>query len=293
MLKYEGTVYRPPSEARSLLIQATIGCSYNRCAFCALYKDKQFRVRTDEEIESDLLWAGRNCRYVDRVFLCDGDALCLSTDRLLKIMARCAELFSECRAVNVYGNTRDVLAKGYNDLRRLAEAGMKIVYIGAESGSDAVLRSVNKGSNAEETAEAIRLIEDAGMKASVTFISGLGGRALTKEHAVESGRLISRTAPSYFSLLTLVLTPDMPLYRQALEGSFIPLRTEEVLSETELLFESISLPENTESSVCPGQYRQAQCIFRSNHVSNALPLRGTFPQDKQALISALRSSHKV
>lgn len=281
IIHYEEPVFRPPSEAYSLIIQATIGCSYNRCEFCALYAGKSFRIRPTEDILAELEWARKRYRRVEKIFLCDGDALCLSTDRLCVILDRCKELFPECRSVNVYGNARDVFAKGENELRILAEKGVRIIYIGAESGSDRVLKYVNKGSSRDDMAKAVKMIESSGISASVTFISGLGGREMLEEHAVESGKLVSETAPSYFSLLTLTLTPEMPLYLKARSGEFHPLDTSEVIRETELFFENISLP------------KTAHSIFRSNHVSNALPLRGTLPEDKENILFKLKQYNKL
>lgn len=291
-IKYEGDIYRPPSEAYSLLIQATVGCSYNKCAFCALYSKKQFRVRSREEIMADLEAGRRLYGRVEKLFFCDGDALCLSTDRLSELLDYSRKLFPECRQISVYGNARDVLAKGCDDLKKLAEKGLGIIYIGAESGSDRVLAEVNKGSTRDDMAKAIRMIEESGIKASVTFISGLGGRENMEEHARESGRLVSETAPSYCSLLTLILTPEMPLYSAAERGEFIPLSTGEVVRETEIFFENILLPERLEYESVPGYFRKPRCVFRSNHVSNALVLKGSFPEDRERLIEAVRAAER-
>lgn len=288
MIKYEGNVFRPPSEANSLLVQATIGCSYNRCAFCALYKGEKFRVRELDEILSDFKWARSRYRYVEKIFLCDGDALCLSMEKLLAILKNCRELFPECRSINVYGNARDVLAKGPDNLKLLKENGVGIIYIGAESGSDKVLEYVNKGSDSKDMEMAIRMTEDSGIKASVTLISGLGGRKMMEEHAVKSAELISKTAPSYFSFLTLVLTPEMDLYKKCCDGEFITLSTNEVFKETIIFFENLNLPEKIESVCQSGIYRDVNCIFRSNHASNALMLRGELPRDRQQIISVLK-----
>lgn len=277
MIRYEEPVFRPPSEAYSLIIQATIGCSYNRCEFCALYTGKDFRIRPLEEILNELEWAREHYLRVEKIFLCDGDALCLSTDRLCAILDKCRDLFPECRSVNVYGNARDVLAKGKDELQVLAEKGVKIIYIGAESGSDRVLSYVNKGSTRDDMAKAIRLIESSGISASVTFISGLGGRDMLEEHAIESARLVSETAPSFFSLLTLTLTPEMPLFNKVRLGEFVPLDTSAVVRETVLFFENIDLP------------KTVKCVFRSNHVSNVFPLRGTLPEDKEFILNTLKN----
>ena len=289
---YEGDIYRPPSEGYSLLIQATVGCSYNKCAFCALYSKKKFRVRSREEIFADLEAGRKLYKRVEKLFFCDGDALCLSTERLSELLDYSRSLFPECRQISVYGNARDVIVKGVEDLKLLAGKGLGIIYIGAESGSDRVLSAVNKGSSRDDMAKAIRMIEESGIKASVTFISGLGGRENMEEHARESGRLVSETAPSYFSLLTLILTPEMPLYSSAARAEFIPLSTGEVIRETEIFFENISLPDRLEYESEPGRFRSPECVFRSNHVSNALVLKGTFPEDRERLLEMVRSAEK-
>jgi len=287
MIKYEGNVYRPPSEAYSLLIQATIGCSYNRCAFCALYKDEKFRIRDTEDIFAELNWARKRYNRIDKIFLCDGDALCLSMEKLRAILERCRILFPECKSVNVYGNARDVLAKGADNLRTLGKLGVKIVYLGAESGSDEVLRRVNKGSTAADMEKAIRMLEDSGIKASVTLISGLGGRELMEEHAVRSAELISRSAPSYFSFLTLILTPQMELYREKERGNFTALSNVETAEETRLFFEKLALPEKIGSTANHGEMREVCSVFRSNHVSNALALKGELPGDREKILNTI------
>lgn len=272
-MRYEGAIYRPPSEAYSLLVQVTIGCTHNKCTFCSMFKEKRFRVRKIEEVLEDLDMARARYRRVERIFLCDGDALCLATDKLDRILDHIAKLFPECEQVNVYGRANDVLHKTPEELAYLHGKGVKIIYIGAESGSDKVLLDVKKGVTAQQLIEAVQRIEAAGIKASVTFISGLAGRQGWREHAVETGKMISKMNPSYVGLLTLMVEPEAPLYDDIAEGRFELLTPEEVVAETKLLIENIDVTRN--------------CVFRSNHASNYVNLRGDLPRDKERLIKEL------
>ena len=273
-MRYEGDIYRPPSEAYSLLVQVTVGCTHNKCTFCSMFKNKRFHLRDMDEVMEDLEWARRTYRYVDRIFLCDGDALCLSMPKLLKILDRIRELFPECSRVNVYGNAKDVLHKTPEDLRTLHEHGMKMIYLGAESGSEKVLKDICKGVTADQLEEAVHRIEESGIQASVTFISGLAGRDGWQEHAIESGKLISRMNASYVALLTLMVEPAAPLYQKIRSGEFQLLSPEEIIAETYLMLENMN-PEKP-------------CVFRSNHASNYLSLKGDLPRDKAAMLGKLR-----
>ena len=273
-MRYEGDIFRPPSEAYSLLVQVTIGCTHNKCTFCSMFKDKKFRVRDVQEVFEDLEDARRTYRYVERVFLCDGDALCLSNNRMLPILDKVRELFPECKRVNVYGNAKDVLHKTLDELKELREHGLEMVYLGAESGSDKVLQDICKGVNAEQLIEAVHKIEFAGIKASVTFISGLAGKAGWREHAIETGKMVSRMNASYVALLTLMLDPRAPITGQIQRGELELLSPEEVVAETYLMLEHMNPTK--------------PCVFRSNHASNYLSLKGNLPQDKEKLMAKLR-----
>nr|HUM56456.1 radical SAM protein [Bacillota bacterium] len=277
-MRYEGNIYRPPSEARSLLIQVTIGCAHNECTFCSMFKDKKFRVRPMEEIMEDLEDARRTYNFVEKIFLCDGDALCLSFDKLMTILRKIKDIFPECKRVTVYGSPQDVLRKTEEELKGLYEAGVEIIYIGAESGSDKVLKNVKKGADRKEIIESVKKIEEAKIKASVTFISGLGGRELWREHAKESGAMISEMQPSYVGLLTLMTEPEAPLTDDIAKGGFLLLTAEEVVAETLLMLKNINV--------------KKECIFRSNHASNYVSLRGTLPRDKDMMIKQLENAVK-
>ena len=273
-MRYEGDIYRPPSEAYSLLIQVTIGCSHNKCTFCSMFKDKRFRVREISEVLEDLETARKTYRRVEKIFLCDGDALCLSNDKLLVILNRIRELFPECKRVSVYGSAKDVLRKTEEELKTLRENGIGMIYLGAESGSQKVLDAICKGVTREQMIEAVHKIEDAGIKSSVTFISGLAGKAGWEEHAAETGKMISEMNASYVGLLTLMLDPRAPIYGQIQRGEFQLLSGEEVVAETYLVLKHANPTKS--------------CVFRSNHASNYVSLRGDLPQDKERMMAQLK-----
>lgn len=273
-MRYIGDIYRPPSEAYSLLVQVTIGCSHNKCTFCNMYKAKQFKVRKLEEVLEDLAWARSHYNRVERIFLCDGDALCLANHKLLVILDYIKEHFPECERVTTYGRATDVIRKTDEELRELKEHGLEMVYIGAESGSQKILDKVNKGETREELIEGVQRLEKAGIKTSVTFISGLAGPDDWEEHAIETGKMIAEMNASYVSLLTLMLQPPAPLLDDYREGKFKLLTAEEVLAETCLML----------------QYARPSkpCVFRSNHASNYVSLRGNLPMDNESMIASLK-----
>jgi biotin synthase-like enzyme len=273
-MQYIGSVYRPPSEAYSLIIQVTLGCAHNACTFCSMFKDKSFSIRGEEDIFRDLDESRRMYRRVDRIFLADGDALVLKTDGLLRILGKIKALFPECGRVGIYGSPQDVLRKTGVELAALRDAGLGIIYIGAESGSDRVLLDVKKGATRAEIIESIAKIEDAGIAASVTFISGLAGRDGWRDHAICCGTMISQSAPSYVGLLTLMTEPSAPLFDDIGSGRFRLLSPTQIVEETRLMLEYIDI-------------KGRNCVFRSNHASNYLSLRGNLPDDKARMTAQL------
>lgn len=275
-MRYEGSVYRPPSEAYSLIIQVTIGCAHNECTFCSMFKDKKFRIRNVNEVLEDLREARQHYRRVNRIFLADGDALILKNKDLLVILDEIGKLFPECERVGIYGSPQDVLRKTGDELKELLAHGIGIIYIGAESGSDRVLTDIKKGATRAEIIESVKRIEASGIQASVTFISGLSGKDGWKDHAKETGTMISEMEPSYVGLLTLMTEPMAPLYRDIKEGRFQLLSPMEVLEETALLLENINVKKT--------------CVFRSNHASNYLSLKGDLPQDKEKMQKQLKAA---
>jgi len=273
-MRYEGSIYRPPSEAHSLIIQVTIGCAHNKCTFCTMFKDKKFRVRDVAEVMKDLEMARKTYGRVGRIFLADGDALVLTNEKLLTILNRINVLFPECERTTIYGSPQDVIRKKPEELIALHKAGIEMIYIGAESGSDKVLSDVCKGATRAEIIAAVKKIEASGIKASVTFISGLAGKESWEDHAIQSGSMITEMEPSYVGLLTLMTEPGAPLTRDVRSGKFELLSAEEVLGETLLMLKHIDLKKT--------------CVFRSNHASNYVSLRGDLPQDKEKMIAQLR-----
>ncbi|MDD6816789.1 MAG: radical SAM protein [Firmicutes bacterium] len=277
-MRYVGNIYRPPSEAYSLLVQVTIGCSHNKCTFCNMYKDKQFRVRNPQEVLEDLAWAREKYRRVDRIFLCDGDALCLSNRKLLEILDYIRDHFPECERVTSYGRAQDALRKSDEELQELRAHGLSMIYLGAESGSQRVLDQVKKGETREELITGVQKLENNGLATSVTFISGLSGQDGWEEHAIESGKMIAEMNASYVSLLTLMVEPPAPMLDDIRSGKFRYLTPEQVLKETCLLLDH-ARPEKS-------------CVFRSNHASNYVSLRGNLPEDNDRLIGELHRCMK-
>ncbi len=275
-MRYEGDIYRPPSEAYSLLVQVTIGCTHNKCTFCKMFKNKKFRVRALEEVLEDLAWARAKYRRVERMFLCDGDALALSNRRLMPILEYIKENFPECERVTIYGRANDVNKKSMEEMKELYEAGITMVYIGAESGSDEVLKAVNKGVTRQELIDAVRKIEDCGMEASVTFISGLAGKDGWEDHAIQTGTMITEMNPSYVGLLTLIVEPNVPMFDDIQSGKLRLLSPDEVMKETLLMLEHTNVDK--------------KCVFRSNHASNYVSLRGDLPQDKEKMMDMLKKA---
>ena len=241
-----------------------------------MYKNKEFRVRPFESIAEDFCAARSLHPYVERIFLADGDALCLSTDKLMRILDIAGSTFPECTRVSAYSRSSHILRKSEGELKRLREAGLGIVYIGAESGSDEVLRLVDKGETAAQIVEACQKTEAAGIAASVTFVSGLGGKALMVEHAAETGKMIGKMGASFVGLLTLVLTPGTPMHTEMLSGAFAPLSAREVLEELDLILVNADCDKD--------------CVLRSNHPSNLVALKGTLPHDKERLLSQVRQA---
>ena len=275
-MKYEGNVYRPPSEAYSLIIQATIGCSHNTCTFCPMYAGEKFRVRPFEDVFRDLQEARTENPHVERIFYADGDALCLSTDKLLALLGAAYSIFPECTRVSVYGRADNIKTKSDDELRQLKDAGLGMIYLGAESGSDEVLKRVNKGETRAELIEAVQRAEAAGIPVSVTFISGLGGRELLQEHAVDTGTMIGEMGASYVGLLTLLTAPGTPIFHDVMRGKFKQLSTPEVLKELELILENADC--------------KKPCVMRSNHASNRLVIKGTLPADRDRLLAQVRAA---
>ncbi len=274
-MEYEGRVFRPPSEGRSLIIQATIGCSHNRCRFCTMYREKKFRMRSSHEIIEELRGLKNYYDYYKRIFLADGDAMGMPTSELMEILIFIRENIPQINRVGIYAHGKNLLGKSVEDLKKLKDAGLGIVYIGLESGSDKVLDQMEKGISVAECVEGALRAKEAGMKVSVMLISGLGGRKLMREHAVESARAANRIKPNYLSLLTLMLDDSAEIMRDIEDGSFELLGPEEVLDEAKIFLEETNLDKT---------------IFRSNHASNYLAMEGVLGRDKERLLREIEEA---
>ncbi|WP_312907557.1 radical SAM protein [Tissierella praeacuta] len=277
-MRYEGSLYRPPSEAYSLIVQATIGCTHNKCTFCSMYKDKKFRIRNTDEIIEDFKIAREKYKYVKRIFIADGDALAIKTKELVKIFSFVKEFFPECERVGIYGSPRAILSKTNEDLDKLKSLGLGIIYLGVESGSDKILKDIKKGVTREEMVRAGKMVVKSGIELSITLISGIGGQKDSYEHAVESAKIINEINPNYVGLLTLLVEENTPLYEDVKNGQFTLLTPKEILLETKKMVENINV-EN--------------CIFRSNHASNYVALKGTLPKDKDIILSQIEEGLKI
>lgn len=272
-MRYEGSVYRPPSEASSLIVQATIGCSHNQCKFCTMYKDKKFRIRPVADILEDLTWASQQYgSMIERVFLADGDALIMKTKDLLEILNAIKAQFENVRRVGIYGSPQSILLKSEDDLRKLKDAGLGILYLGIESGSAQVLDWMDKGVSPGEMVEAGQKVRRAGIVLSAMVILGLGGAQLSLVHARESAVVCSAIKPEYLSLLTLMTEPGSLLLDMIRTGEFSEPTPEQALRELRELVCGLEL-ENT--------------VLRSNHASNYVSINGRLPKDKDKILGEI------
>lgn len=273
MIQYEGQLYRPPSEADSLILQATIGCSYNRCTFCAMYREKKFRVRPLEELRSEIAWArDHHGSEVHKVFLADGDALIAKTRFLEDVLGELRSSFPNLRRVSCYASPQSLQVRSVEDMARLRSLGLTQLYLGIESGDDRVLTFLDKGVDAAEMVRVALKAHAAGMKLSTMILLGAGGRAGSRAHAEASAAVVSAIKPRFVS--TLVMTPveGTPLWDQSEQGAVDELDPVELAAELRTFLSGLQLNGT---------------IFRSNHASNFLALRGTLPKDKAALLKVL------
>jgi radical SAM superfamily enzyme YgiQ (UPF0313 family) len=286
---YAEPVYRPPSEAYSLLVQATVGCSSaaaGRCYFCnstvfnRTIPEKKFRIRPTDEILEDIEIGGRQYgKGVDKIFLLDSNAMVIKTPELLRIVKKCYGTFPNLKQVACYACCEDILRKTDEELLELRKAGLNLVFVGLESGDQEVLNLINKGVTIENQIEAVVKANKAGIQTSVTVILGLGGKRLSTQHAVNTGKTATKMNPSFFAALTLMVVPGTVLDDMIKRGEF-ELVTDplDVLKEVELMVKNIDAP--------------GPVVFRTNHASNYLPLRGILPMDKERLLNTIRGAMK-
>jgi radical SAM superfamily enzyme YgiQ (UPF0313 family) len=272
VIQYEGDLYRPPSEADSLILQATLGCSYNGCSFCGMYRRKRFRVRPFEELQAEIEWAQAHLPQVRKVFLADGDALVAKPAFLERVLDALHAAFGDLRRVSVYASPQALQVRSVEQMARLRSKGLSLYYLGIESGCDEVLQRLTKGVDAPEMVRVARKAHEAGVKLSTMILLGAGGRELSEAHARGSAEVLNAIQPRFVS--TLVMTPvaDTPLWDEAERGAFDDMQPVELVAELRTLMAGLEL----EGSV-----------FRSNHASNHLTLKGSLPKDKAALLATL------
>ena len=272
-MRYEGKIYRPPSEADSYILQATIGCSWNHCTYCDMYRDKTFRVRDLDETLADIRTAadgfGEN---VTKVFVADGDALVLDLSHWEAILPACRDAFPRLKRVSAYATAMNINEKSDDELRQLREIGLSLLYMGPETGDNATFKRIAKGSNFDDHVEAARRAHDAGMQVSAIFLLGAGGTERTKEHAEGSAKLITAMNPEFVSALTLTIVPGTPIAKMQAKGKFTLPSVTRMLEELRTMVAGASPTDS---------------VFRTNHASNYLPLAGRLPQDRERIVEAL------
>ncbi len=271
-MHYEGTIIRPPSEADSIILQVTVGCSHNKCTFCGTYKGVRFRIKDDAVIDQDIDYAARNFPFLRRVFLTDGDALILPQKRLVRILTRIRDAMPWIQRVGLYGNAKSILRKSREELEELRDLGLGIVYLGVETGDPQTLKAVRKGVSRENMIRAGKRIREAGIKLSVTVLLGIAGRARSLEHARATGAVLSAIDPHYVGALTLMVLPNTPLADQVRRGEF------QLMEPVELLAELREMLAHT---------HMTRGLFLSNHASNYLPLKVRMPGGKEKALALI------
>lgn len=271
-MHYEGNIIRPPSEANSILLQITVGCSRNKCTFCGAYKGERFRIKPDSIIKADIAFAANHCRRQRRIFLCDGDGLIVPQKRLLNILQEIKRHLPWVTRVGAYANCKSLKMKTLDELKVLKAHGLGILYMGLETGDDVTLKKINKGASSEEMIQMGKKARAAGIKLSITVILGIAGKSRSDIHAQETGRVLTAIDPEYVGALTLMLIPDTPLYRDYKNGEFQLLDRKKMLHELKTMIETTELSKG---------------LFHANHASNYLPIKARLPKDKETTLNLI------
>ena len=271
-MHYEGNIIRPPSEADSIILQVTVGCSHNKCTFCGAYKGTLFRIKNSATIDKDLEFAARHCRRQRRVFLADGDVLIIPMEKLCEILARIRDKLPWVNRISLYGSGKSILKKTTADLKRLKKLGLDRLYMGLESGHNPTLAKINKGMQAEQMIAAGHRVKDGGLFLSVTVLLGIAGVENSNIHAVETGRALTAMAPNQIAALTLMILENTPLYNDAVNGMFQLPDREMLLTELLTMVHNIDLQ---------------RVQFQANHASNYLPIVGRLARDKQKILEKI------
>jgi len=274
MLNYAEPVYRPPSEAKSLIFQVTIGCSFNECSFCDMYRNKEYSERPWDEVKTEIDQMAKQLPETTRIFLADGDALNLSTDYMVRIVEYLYKSFQKLERVSCYAMPMNLLKKTPEELKKMNQAGLNMLYLGIESGSDIILRKITKGATSETIIRACRKAIETGFTLSCIIILGLGGKTYTKEHIKGTARVVNASSPHYLGTLTLILeTGVKEEFLTKFGEEFHPINDDEALAELHDLVQQIDVKE--------------KMIFRANHGSNAYNIGGTFPDEKNTILEKI------
>ncbi len=271
-MHYEGNIIRPPSEANSILLQVTVGCSHNKCAFCGTYIMERFRIKPESIVLEDIAFASKNCGRQRRLFLCDGDALIIPQGRLVNILVEIEKQLPWVTRVGVYANTKSLKMKTLKELKELRTHGLSIVYMGLETGDDITLRKICKGASASDMIQMGKKARAAGYKLSVTVLLGIAGRNRSKLHAEETGKVLSAINPEYVGALSLMLITGTPLHREFEAGEFPILQPDELLRELRIMIAHTHLSKG---------------LFHANHASNYLPIKARLPRDKEGVLKLI------
>ena len=273
-LNYDAPLYRPPSEANSLIFQVTLGCSFNECSFCDMYRSKEYSERSWEEVKAEIDMTSKQMPDTRRIFLADGDALNLSTEYMIKIVKYIYEKFPNLERVSCYAMPMNLLKKTPEELKKMYDAGLSMLYLGIESGSDLILKKVTKGALASTIIKACNKAKDAGYTLSCMIILGLGGKTHSKEHIKGTAKVINACTPHYVGALTLYLENGIKNeFMTKFEEPFVQISDDEAINELEDLISQIDVKD--------------EIIFRANHGSNAYTIKGTLPQDKQVMLEKI------
>jgi radical SAM superfamily enzyme YgiQ (UPF0313 family) len=274
MISFEQPMFRPPSEANSLLVQATVGCSHNSCTYCAMYRqsNQKFRMRSEKEILQII--AENSSSSYEKAFIADGNALVLPVKLLVKTIKTIYESNENVRQVSIYGNVGDILRKKPQDLKELAAAGLDMVYIGFESGDDITLKRIKKGANKSKTIQSMKRLKEAGIKVSGMVLLGVGGKERSFVHAYETADMLSQGDPDYVGLLSLQVRPGAPIYEAWEKGEFELPDKFQILKELEIIAENTVLTNGH---------------FFSNHISNYLPIKAIYPRDKDKTVMKIKN----
>lgn len=274
-VQYHEPLFRPPSEAKSIIIQITLGCSWNKCSFCEMYTSKQFKARKEEDVFKDIEAFAPYAQHINKVFLADGDPLVLSTDRLLRILEKLNNTFPKLRRVSTYASPSNLSRKSSDELLQLYKAGLTLLYVGIESGDSEVLEAIQKGETYETTIEGLNKSKAVGMDSSVMLINGVGGKEFTQQHAVNSAKVLNATQPKYASTLVLTAHKGLAHYQSRYQGNFVELNQMELFQEMAIFMCALELKET---------------IFRSDHASNHLVLKGVLGKDKQRFLEQIQTA---